>query len=109
VFQEFNNDKSFLSSSFYFLFFLRRFLYVGILYSLEAYPLVQVILNILHSLYLSSSTRFILMWATHSVVYSMMLVNFIVTVILLLEKSRDLCRSGVGSSAVKANSCMEMH
>jgi hypothetical protein len=130
VFQEFKNNKGFLSCSFYFLFFLRRFLYVGIQYSLEAYPLVQVILNILHSLGsfaylisfvpfeekylnisntyaelcitvtfslsgvflldLSSSTRFILMWTTLGVVYSMMLVNFIVTVILTAREVKRL-------------------
>jgi hypothetical protein len=130
VFQEFKNDKGFLSCSFYFLFFLRRFLYVGIQYSLEAYPLVQIILNVLHSLGslaylvafvpfeekylnvsniyaefcitvtfalsgvflldLSSSTRFILMWTTLGVVYSMMLVNFIVTVILTAREVKKL-------------------
>jgi hypothetical protein len=130
VFQEFKNNKGFLSCSFYFLFFLRRFLYVGIQYSLAAYPLVQVILNVLHSigslaylvaffpfeenylnisniyaefcitatfslsgvflLDLSSSARFILMWTTLGVVYSMMLVNFIVSIILTGKEVKRL-------------------
>jgi hypothetical protein len=130
IFDEFKNDKGFLSCSFYFLFLLRRFLYVGIQYSLEAFPLVQVILNVLHSLAsfaylktfvpfkekylnisniyaelcitvtfalsgvfllnLSNSTRFILMWTTLGVVYSMMLVNFIVTVILTAREAKKL-------------------
>jgi hypothetical protein len=50
VFREFKNDQGKLSCSFYLLFLLRRLLYVGILYLLQAFPLLQVILNVLHSL-----------------------------------------------------------
>jgi hypothetical protein len=119
VFDEFKNDKGFLSCCFYCLFFLRRLLYVGILYLLQDFPLLQVILNVLHSLvtfvyllvyrpfqekylnfsniyaelcitltfglsglfllHLNKSIEEFLMWSTLGVVYSLILVNFLVT------------------------------
>jgi hypothetical protein len=130
VFDEFKNDRGFLSCSFYCLFFLRRLLYVGILYLLQDFPLVQVILNVLHSLMtcaylvlyrpfqekylnisniyaelcitltfglsgvfllnLSSSAEVIAKWTTLGVVYSMMLVNFLVTCLLAVREYRNL-------------------
>jgi hypothetical protein len=132
VFDEFKNDKGLLSSSFYCLFFLRRLLYVGILYLLQDFPLVQVILNITQSLGalmfllvfrpykekylnfsniyaelcitltfgllglflldLSNSLEVILMWSTLGVVYSMMLVNFLVTCLLTVRECNRLCQ-----------------
>jgi hypothetical protein len=130
VFNEFKNDKGFLSCSFYLLFFLRRLLYVGILYLLQDFPLLQVILNVLHSLValafllvfqpfqekylnysniyaelcisvtfglsgvflldLSKSAKSYLMWSAIGVVYSMMLVNCIVTCILMAKELNKL-------------------
>jgi hypothetical protein len=130
IFDEFKHDRGFLSSSFYCLFFLRRLLYVIIQYSLEAFPLVQVILNILHSigsfaylvtfvpfeekylnisniysefcitvtfalsgvflLDLSNSTREVLMGTTLGLVCSMILTNFIVTVIITANEVNKL-------------------
>jgi hypothetical protein len=49
LFEEFKNDQGFLSCIFYVLFFLRRLSYVIILYCLEAFPVVQVGLNVVHS------------------------------------------------------------
>jgi hypothetical protein len=49
VFEEFKNDRNLLSCIFYVLFFLRRIFYVIILYFLEAFPVVQVCFNVLHS------------------------------------------------------------
>jgi hypothetical protein len=132
VFDEFKNDKGFLSCSFYCLFFLRRLLYVGILYLLQDFPLVQVILNVLHSLMtsaylllyrpfqekylnisniyaeicitltfglsglflldLSESLEGFLMWSTLGVVYSMMLVNFLVTCRISFREFTRICQ-----------------
>jgi hypothetical protein len=132
VFDEFKNNKGLLSCSFYCLFFLRRLLHVGILYLLQDYPLVQVILNFLHSLgalmfllvfrpykekylnfsniyaelcitltfgllglfllNLTKSIEVILMWSTLGVIYSMMLVNFLVTCLLTVRECHRLCQ-----------------
>jgi hypothetical protein len=45
LFEEFKNDRGWKSSSFYVLFFIRRLLYVTLLFTLTAFPLVQVILS----------------------------------------------------------------
>jgi predicted membrane protein len=50
---------------------------------------------------LSSSTRFILMWTTLGVVYSMMLVNFIVTVILTAREVKKLVQKWRDRSLLK--------
>jgi hypothetical protein len=132
VFDEFKNDKGFLSCSFYCLFFLRRLLYVGILYLLQDFPLVQVIFNAMQSLVtfvfllvfrpfqekclnisniyaelcnaltlglsglflidLSESLEGFLMWSTLSVVYSMMLVNFLVTCRISFREFTRICQ-----------------
>jgi hypothetical protein len=45
VFEEFKNDRGWKSSSFYVVFLIRRVLYVTLLFTLTAFPLVQVILS----------------------------------------------------------------
>jgi hypothetical protein len=132
VFDEFKNDKNLLSCSFYCLFFFRRLLYVGNLYLLQDFPLVQVIFNAMQSLVtfvyllvlrpfqekclnissiyaelcnaltfglsglflldLSESLEGFLMWSTLSVVYSMMLVNFLVTCLLSFREFTRICQ-----------------
>jgi hypothetical protein len=131
VFDEFKNTRGLLSCSYYFLFLLRRLLYVGSLYLLEDFPLVQVVLNILHSLGtfgflfvyqpfqesylnissiyaelcitltfgmsglflldLNKSTEVCVMWSTLGVVYSMILVNILVTSIFTVRHFKTRC------------------
>jgi hypothetical protein len=43
--EEFKNDRGWKSSSFYVVFLIRRLLYVSLLFTLSAFPLVQVILS----------------------------------------------------------------
>jgi hypothetical protein len=45
VFEEFRNDRGWKSSSFYVVYLIRRVLYVTLLFTLTAFPLVQVILS----------------------------------------------------------------
>jgi hypothetical protein len=45
VFKEFKNDRGWKSSSFYVVYLIRRLLYVTLLFTLTAFPLVQVILS----------------------------------------------------------------
>jgi hypothetical protein len=45
LFEEFKNDRGWKSSSFYVVFLIRRLLYVTLLFTLTAFPLVQVILS----------------------------------------------------------------
>jgi hypothetical protein len=54
LFEEFKNNRGVLSCSCYGLFLVRRLLYMSILFLLNDYPLLQVCLNVLHSICVSS-------------------------------------------------------
>lgn len=49
LFEEFKNDGGFLSCSFYSVFLIRRAFYMASLYLLTEYPVVQVVLCIMHT------------------------------------------------------------
>lgn len=49
LYDEFKNDQGFKSCLFQILFFIRRLFYIGILYLLEDFPIVQLGLNVAHS------------------------------------------------------------
>jgi hypothetical protein len=133
LFSEFKNDRGWVSSSFYVIFFTRRLGYVVLMFYLENYPIAQTCMNITHSaltaifllifrpfketamnistcyselcitftfglcgvfiLDLSSSSRLILQWVVLGVVYSMILVNFAVSVFLSIRDFRELWRT----------------
>jgi hypothetical protein len=49
LFEEFKNNRGLISCSYYVLFIIRRLMYVAVLVLLEAFPLVQVLLNLAHT------------------------------------------------------------
>jgi hypothetical protein len=55
LFEEFKNDRGSQSSLFYALFFWRRLLYMSLLFFLPAYPVVQAVLNQVHTFAVSST------------------------------------------------------
>jgi hypothetical protein len=131
LFDEFKNDRGFLSCSFYALFLVRRALYAVVMYCLEVAPVVQVCLHVLHSaltsmfvalyrpftehavnfstfssevgialsfllsglylLDLSSTSRLIVQWTVMGIVYSVMLVNILVSLVLTVQTFKRTC------------------
>jgi hypothetical protein len=63
LFNEFKNDQGVISTSFYVAFFIRRIVFLGVLFLLEDFPLAQIIIIALNSLasilYISWYTPFV--------------------------------------------------